>query len=412
MKILVLGAGIVGVTSAWFLAQDGHEVTVIERREGAGLETSFANGGQLAGSSAEPWANPAAIRTALSSIGREDGTLIMRLRADPAMWLWCLRFLRNCTAARARHNRIPLMRLGLHSRAMMEAVLTETAIAFDEERCGILDLVADPRALEREARHGDDGTGREVVDQARCLAIEPALEDCRDKFVGGLYFPTDRSGDAYLFTHALAADCERLGVEFCYDTAISRIRTQGDMISSVEASAGSFTADAYVLCLGSESRRLARPLGLRLPIYPVKGYSVTIPTAGANRAPRVSLSDETRKIVISRLGDRLRAAGTAELAGHDRSLNAVRSRAVLKALLDLFPNGGDAERAEFWTGLRPMTPDGAPILGPSTHLNLFLNTGHGTLGWTMACGTAELLADVIAGRPPAIELNGLTLARF
>lgn len=412
MKILVLGAGIVGVTSAWFLAQDGHEITVVDRREGAGLETSFANGGQLAGSSAEPWANPAAIRTALSSIGREDGALIMRLRADPAMWIWCLRFLRNCTTARARRNRIPLMRLGLHARAMMEAVLAETAITFDEERRGILDLVADPRMLESEARHSDDAIEREVVDRERCLAIEPALEDCRDKFVGGIYFPTDRSGDAYRFTHALAVDCERLGVEFRYDTTISQIHAQGDMIAAVETSAGSLTADAYVLCLGSESRHLARPLGLRLPLYPVKGYSVTIPTAGTNRAPRVSLSDETRKIVISRLGDRLRAAGTAELAGDDRTLNPVRSRAVLNALMELFPNGGDAEQAEFWTGLRPMTPDGAPILGPSTHLNLFLNTGHGTLGWTTACGTAELLADIIAGQPPAIELNGLTLARF
>ena len=411
MNIVILGAGIAGVTAAYFLAKDGHDVVVIDRQPAAGLEASFANGGQLATTSAGPWARPAALKTALKSLGREDAPLIMRLRADPAMWTWCLRFLRNCTTARLVRNTAPLLRLSLHARAMLDDLIAETNIDIAREKRGILDLVYDARALEREARHAGSETC-EVVEAARCLEIEPALAGIAGRFAGGLYFPQDQSGDAYLFTTGLADACLALGVEFRYGVDVTGIESRGGQVERVKTVEGDIAADSYVLSLGSYSSRFVRPLGLRLPIYPVKGYSVTIPTTGYNGAPRVSISDESRKIVISRLGDRLRAAGTAELAGYDVSANLARSGAVLDALMAIFPNGGDAAKAEFWTGLRPMTPDGAPILGRAPLSNLYLNTGHGTLGWTTAAGSGQILADIIAGRPPVVDLTGLTLERF
>lgn len=416
MKVIVLGGGVIGVTTAYYLAQAGHEVTLIERHAEAGQETTFANGGQIAASHVVPWSNPDAPMAILSSIGREDAPLIVRLKADRHMWAWGLRFLRNCSSRRFGVNRERSLRLAAYSREMLRELGRETGIAFDHRTQGILEIFRTPRAFETAARgaeraHAEGGDER-VLDRAGCLEVEPALEGAETEIAGGVHFIDDESGDAHKFTQALARIAAEKGVEFLYDTAIQRLDGDTDRICSVTTDRGPIAGDAYVLATGSYAPLLARPLGLALPIYPLKGYSVTLPVEGHNRSPTTSIADVGRKVVISRLGERLRAAGTAELAGYGTTVNPVRSRAVLRSLLELFPDGGNADKAAFWAGLRPMTPDGPPILGPTRYRNLFLNAGHGTLGWTMACGSGRALADLISGQTPAIDLAGLTLERY
>lgn len=413
MKVIVLGAGVIGVTAAYYLAKAGAEVTVIERQLDVARETSFANGGQLSVRSVGPWANPHAPGVALRSLGRADAPLIMRLRADPAMWSWVVKFLRNCTARRARHNLTLLRRIATYSGDSLAALCEDTAIAFDRRRQGILCLYRDRRSFDKAARELDGAAEMErAVTPAECTRIEPALAEVEAKLSGGIYYPKDESGDARRFTEELAAICREQGVTFAFGTNAVRFRATGDRVTGIETDDGLERADAYLLCLGSFSSRLARGLGIRLPIYPVKGYSVTIPVASQNIAPEVSIHDEELKIVISRLGDRLRAAGTAELTGYDARIDPVRSEAVLKGLFSLFPNSGDPKKATFWAGLRPMTPDGLPILGAARYPNLFLNTGHGTLGFTLGCGSGRVAADLVMGREPAIDLTGLGPERF
>ncbi len=417
MRVAVLGAGVVGVTTAWYLARDGHEVTVFDRQAAAGLETSFANGGQVSAAHAEPWANPQTPRKVLKWLGRADAPLVFRWRRwDPALWAWGLRFLRNCTTARAERNLERTLRVALYSRRMLAALRQETGIEYDQRREGILHVYRDAgefaaarHATEVMTRHGLD---RRVLSADECVQVEPALAPVRKRLLGGTYSPDDESGDAHMFTSRLAALASENGVRFRYGTRIVGLAPAGDAIEGMVTDAGTERADAYVVALGSFSPFLLRPLGLRLPVYPAKGYSGTISTRGAAHAPTVSVTDDENKIVYSRLGERLRFAGTAELAGWDASLTEARAAALVRKARELFPEAGDYGGAELWAGLRPVTPDSVPIIGRGRWRNLFLNTGHGTLGWTMSCGSARIVADLVTGRAPAIEVEGLGPERF
>ncbi|MEO5372978.1 MAG: D-amino acid dehydrogenase [Alphaproteobacteria bacterium] len=418
MKIIVMGAGVVGVSAAHRLAEDGHEVVVVDRRPGAGLETSFANGGQISASHAEPWANPSTPWKALKWLGREDAPLVFRwTRVDPALWAWGLRFLGNCTAARARVNTERTLRLALYSRAALKALRAETGIDYDQRTVGILHIYRDAVEFAHAraaARHmAAHGLARESLTPAECLALEPALATVGRSLAGGLHSPDDESGDAHLFTVRLADLARRAGVTFLFGHEIRALASDGGRITGVVGADGRvLTADAYVLSLGSFSPLVARSVALRLPIYPAKGYSITIDIGTSAAAPTLSVTDDELKMVYSRLGERLRVAGTAELAGWDDRPTPVRADALLRHAREMFPDAGDYGRAQQWAGLRPKTPDSVPIIGRSPLANLFLNTGHGTLGWTMATGSARIIADLIAGRTPEIDLSGLGLERF
>jgi D-amino-acid dehydrogenase len=414
MRIVVLGAGVVGVAAAWYLAADGHEVTVVDRQGAAGLETSFANGGQISASHAEPWANPDAPRTILKWLGREDAPLLFRLRADPRQWLWGLAFLRECLPRRTRRNTIQCLRLALYSRDCLRGLCTETGIEYDRNARGILQIYTDAgefgRAAEAAAMMRDSGIDREVADVARCIAIEPALAQCRERLAGGIYTASDEAGDAHAFTQALAARSAARGVEFRYGLTVDALLHEGDALAGVRCKNGcgeseTVRGDAYVMALGSYSPLLLRPIGVACAVYPVKGYSATIDVGTHRGAPSVSLTDIGAKIVTTRLGNRLRVAGTAELSGYSTDLNAVRCEALARRTFDLFPDAGERSGILYWSGLRPATPSNVPYVGRTRYRNLFLDTGHGTLGWTMACGSGRALADVIAGRPPGVEFE-------
>ena len=412
MKVIVLGAGLLGVTSAYFLRQQGHEVTVVDRQASAAAETSFANGGQISVSHAEPWANPGAPVKVLKWLGKEDAPLLFRLRADARQWRWGLQFLRECTPARTRHNIEQIVRLGTYSRDTLQQLRRDRDIAYDERTQGILhfytsqqefDAAEAPAAQMREL-----GCDRRVISADETVKIEPALAHIRPQLAGATYTSEDESGDANRFARELVKRCEQDGVQFLMSHTVTALRAAGGEIDHVEAtdSEGRFQrlrADAYVLAMGSLSPLLAKPLGIELPIYPAKGYSVTMPVKDASMAHQVSLTDDEFKLVFSRLGDRLRIAGTAELNGYDRDLNRVRCEAIVRRVEELFPGAGDAERAQFWTGLRPATPSNVPIIGRSKVGKLFLNTGHGTLGWTHACGSGKSIARIVAGLAPEVD---------
>lgn len=409
MKVLVLGAGVIGVTSAWYLRSAGHEVTVLDRHSTAGMETSFANGGQISVSHAEPWANPGAPLQVLKWLGREDSPLLFRFRPDLRQWLWGLAFLRECLPARTRRNTRQLVALGLYSRASLQALRAETGIQYDQLARGILHFYTSPRELDAAAESARTlrgyGCEVEMVSKERCLEIEPALRSA--KVIGGSWAPSDESGDAHKFTQGLAALAAERGVKF-RAARILALAAEGGRLAGVRVETADLAeevvkADAYVLCLGSYSPLFARPLGIRLEIYPAKGYSVTMPVADPGRAYNVSVSDGEYKLVFSRLGERLRIAGTAELNGYNTELNEVRCRAILRRALELFPGAGNPQEAQFWTGLRPATPSNVPYIGATRYPNLFLNTGHGTLGWTHSCGSARALADILNGRRPEVD---------
>ena len=412
MKVIVLGAGLLGVTSAYFLRQQGYDVTVVDRQASAAAETSFANGGQISVSHAEPWANPGAPLKVLKWLGKEDAPLLFRLRADARQWRWGLQFLRECTPARTRHNIEQIVRLGTYSRDTLQQLRRDRDIAYDERTQGILhfytsqqefDAAEAPAAQMREL-----GCDRRVISADEAVKIEPALAHIRPQLAGATYTSEDESGDANRFARELVQRCEQDGVHFLMSHTVTALRSAGGEIDHVEAtdSEGRFQrlrADAYVLAMGSLSPLLAKPLGIELPIYPAKGYSVTMPVKDAAMAHQVSLTDDEFKLVFSRLGDRLRIAGTAELNGYDRDLNRVRCEAIVRRVEELFPGAGDAERAQFWTGLRPATPSNVPIIGRSKVGKLFLNTGHGTLGWTHACGSGKSIARIVAGLAPEVD---------
>lgn len=415
MKVIVLGAGVVGVASAWYLAQAGHEVVVVERQPGAALETSFANGGQISVSHAEPWANPHAPTKVLRWLFREDAPLLFRLRLDVRQWLWGLAFLRECLPARARHNTAQLVHLGVYSRAQLTELRRATGIENDHLERGILHFFTDRESFDHAAQtavlmqaHGCDLTMKSA---AEAIAIEPALEPIEDVLQGATYTPSDQSGDAHVFTERLAALAEANGVRFHYGTTVEALRRQGDRIVGVQVRDGQgvheIAADAYVAALGSYTPHLLRPLGLSVRIYPAKGYSITVPIVDASRAPSVSLIDEAMKIVVSRLGNRLRVAGTAEFTGYDLSINRTRCEAILARTQRLFPGAFDPTEPNFWTGLRPATPGNVPLIGRTALRNLYVNSGHGTLGWTLACGSGRALADLVSGREPEVDFEFL-----
>jgi D-amino-acid dehydrogenase len=410
---MVLGAGITGVTTAWYLRRAGFDVSVVDRQGEAGQETSFANGGQISVSHPEPWANPAAPLVALRWLGRAGAPLRLRPRADPAQWQWMLAFLRACLPWRSRRNTAAIAALAVHSLAGLRQLrkLAAIADAYDARAGGILHLFFDARqfarARARVAELSSFGIELRPCSAAQCIAVEPALAALVPRLAGGLHAPGDESGDAMRFSRALAKVLADDGVCFHYGAHIERLRAGGGRIAGVDirhARGGdTLGADAYVVCLGSHGRRLLRPLGERLPIFPLKGYSITAPVADAARAPCVSLTDESRRIVCSRLGERLRIAGTAELNDYSLDIDPARIAAMLEWAATHLPGAIDPARATPWAGLRPATPDGPPIIGRGAHDNLWYNTGHGPLGWTLSCGSASILAALLRGEKPAID---------
>jgi D-amino-acid dehydrogenase len=422
MKVIVLGAGLLGVTSAYFLRQHGHDVTVIDRQASPAAETSFANGGQISVSHAEPWANPGAPLKVLKWLGKEDAPLLFRIRADMRQWLWGLQFLRECTPARTRHNIEQIVRLGTYSRDTLQQLRRDIGIAYDERTQGILHFYTSQQEFDGAeapaAQMRALGCDRRVISADEAVRIEPALRHMRAQLAGATYTAEDESGDANSFARELVKRCEAEGVRFLMSHTVTALRAAGGQLDHVEAtdSEGRFQrlrADAYVLAMGSLSPLYAQPLGISLPIYPAKGYSVTMPVKDPSMAHQVSLTDDEYKLVFSRLttratphapgGDRLRIAGTAEFNGYDRDLNRVRCEAIIKRVEQLFPGAGDSEQAQFWTGLRPATPSNVPIIGRSMLRNLFLNTGHGTLGWTHSCGSGKSIARIVSGLTPEVD---------
>ncbi len=416
MRVLVLGSGVIGVTSAWYLSRAGHDVTVVDRQPEPGMETSHANGGQISWGASTPWAAPGIPLKALKWMFRPHSPLVLRPRLDPAMWSWLFKMLGNCTPARYAINRERLLRLSRYSHDCLVAMRGETGIHYDERTGGVLELFRTQQELDEAADQAAMlarwNVPSRLLDRAGCVAHEPALRAVQNKITGGMLLPGDESGDCLQFTRELARCAETHGVRFALSTRIEQLIADGGRIKGVLTDKSEMNADAYVLACGSYSPLLLRPLGIRLPVYPVKGYSATIDIGNDAAAPAGTLTDVSYKVVITRLGNRLRGAGTAELAGYDLSLRPSRCDTIKHVLNDLFPNAGDLSRAQYWCGLRPMTPDNPPVIGATPYKNLFLNTGHGTLGWTMACGSGKTIADLVSGRKPDIDMDGLTLARF
>ena len=412
----MLGAGVIGVSAAYELAGAGHEVTVVDRQPGPGLETSFANAGEVSPGYSAPWAGPGVPLKALKWLAMHYRPLVIRPNIDLAMIRWSLAMLRNCTTARYEINKARMVRLAEYSRDCLRALRAATGIAYDERTQGTLQLFRTQKQFDDSA--GDiavlraSGVSFELLGQDGCVRREPALARVRQKFVGGLLLPGDETGDCFKFTQALAELAVQRGVEFRFGVAIRGLIRSGERLFGAATDAGTLDADAYVVALGSHSPLLLRPIGVRIPVYPVKGYSITVPITDASGAPESTVMDETHKVAVTRLGDRIRAGGTAELAGYTLKLHEARRRTLAHVVSDLFPGGGDPSRADFWCGLRPMTPDGTPVIGSTPIANLFLATGHGTLGWTMASGTGRVIADIVSGRSPGIDLAGLTVARY
>ncbi len=416
MRVVVLGAGVIGVSTAWYLAQAGHEVTVVDRQPGPGLETSFANAGQVSPGYSAPWAAPAIPVKAIRWLLMRHAPLILRPQLDMAMVRWTLAMLRNCTHGRYALNKSRMVRLAEYSRDRLDDLRDQTGVAYDGRQQGTLQLFRKDRDL---ASVGKDvsvlqaaGVPCEVLDPAGCVAAEPGLATSDVPFVGGLRLPHDQTGDCNLFTQGLATLAAARGVRFLYDTSIERLLVENGRAVGALTPAGAVTGDAVVVAMGSWSPRLVRPLGVRLPVYPVKGYSITADIVDADRAPVSTIMDESYKVAITRLGNRIRVGGMAELSGYNNVLPDRRRQTLMYSAGSLFPGAGDLEYARYWSGLRPMTPDGTPVIGATSVPGLWLNTGHGTLGWTMACGSGRVLADLIDGRPPEIETADLSLARY
>ncbi len=416
MRVLVLGSGVIGTSVAYYLARSGHQVTVVNRQPGPALETSFANAGEVSPGYSAPWAGPGVPVKAIQWMLMHHSPLVIKPMLDPAMWRWGLSMLRNCTEARYRLNKARMVRLAEYSRDCLRALRSETGIRYDERSQGTLQLFRTQKQLDGVAKDTEIlqqyGVPFQVLDRQGYLRYEPALAQVQDKFVGALRLPDDETGDCFKFTQELAERAKQLGVEFRFGVDIQAVERSGGRVSGVRTAEGLLTADQYVLALGSYSTKMLAPLGIRIPVYPVKGYSITVPVTDAAMAPESTIMDETHKVAVTRLGDRIRVGGTAQLSGFDMGLEASRRRTLEFVVNDLFPRGGDVARAEFWAGLRPMTPDGTPIIGGTPIDNLHLSTGHGTLGWTMAAGTGRAMADLISGRAPEIDMAGLTVARY
>lgn len=413
MKVLVVGGGIIGTASAWYLLRAGHDVTVIERLSGVALETSLANGGQISASHSEPWANPGAPIKVLRWLGKDDAPLLFRLRPELHQWLWGLAFLIECLPARTAANIRHCVKLSLYSRDLLQKLRRELALEYDQLEKGILHFYTDPAAFEASlgpaALMRELGCNRRSISAAEAVTIEPALASVKDKIVGGDFCAEDESGDIFKFTAALAEHARIGGVTWLFQHQVLRVLVEGGRATAVELVGQdgwhrTLQADAIVVAAGVHSRALLTPMGIRLPLYPGKGYSATYEIVDPGRANVVSLTDDEHKIVFSRLGNRLRVAGTAELNGYDRSLNAARCQALTRRAQQLFPGVCNYEVPQYWAGLRPVTPSNVPLVGATRVPGLFVNTGHGTLGWTMGVGSGKLIADIVSGRSTDIEL--------
>jgi len=416
MRVLILGSGVIGTTSAWYLRQAGHEVTVVDRQPGPALETSFANAGQLSFGYTSPWAAPGVPLKAIKWLFQEHAPLAIRPTADMAQYRWLWQMLRNCTAGRYAINKARMVRMSDYSRDCINELRAATGIDYEGRQLGTTQLFRTQQQLDAAAQDIEVlrqyGVPYEVLDRQGIVRVEPALAGKADTLVGALRLPEDQTGDCQLFTRRLAALAAAAGVEFRFDQDVAGLERDGDCITGVRIGGRLETADQYVVALGSYSPQLLAPLGMRLPVYPLKGYSLTLPITDAAMAPTSTILDESYKVAVTRFEDRIRVGGMAEVAGFDLSLDPRRRATLEKVVNDLYPHGGDLSRAEFWTGLRPATPDGTPVIGATPYRNLFLNTGHGTLGWTMAAGSGRYLADLMDGRTPQISTEGLDIFRY
>ncbi|MDP3814113.1 D-amino acid dehydrogenase [Pseudomonas sp.] len=416
MRVLVLGSGVIGTASAYYLARQGFEVVVVDRQQAPAMETSFANAGQVSPGYASPWAAPGVPLKAMKWLLQRHAPLAIKATADIDQYLWMAQMLRNCTASRYAVNKERMVRLSEYSRDCLDELRAETGIAYEGRSLGTTQLFRTQAQLDNAAKDiavlQQSGVPYELLDRAGIARVEPALGSVTDKLAGALRLPNDQTGDCQMFTHKLADMAKSLGVEFRFGQNIQRLDFAGDRINGVWIDGKLETADRYVLALGSFSPQLLKPLGVRAPVYPLKGYSLTVPITNAAMAPTSTILDETYKVAITRFDDRIRVGGMAEIAGFDLGLNPRRRETLEMITADLYPQGGDLSQAEFWTGLRPATPDGTPIVGATSFRNLFLNTGHGTLGWTMACGSGRFLADLIGKKRPQISAEGLDISRY
>jgi len=416
MKVLVLGGGVIGVSCAYYLARDGHEVGLVDRQAGPALETSFGNAGEISPGYSAPWAGPGVPLKAIKWMLMTHSPLVIWPMLDPAMWRWGAMMLANCTRRAYALNKSRMVPIAEYSRDCMKALRADTGIAYDDRAQGTLQLFRTQQQLD--GIGGDVevlkqyGVPFEVLDRDGFCAVEPALKLTQHKFVGALRLPNDETGDCFKFSQRLAEMAAAMGVQFRWNTRIDGLQVGGGRITGVFTDAGRLAADRVVLALGSHSPKLLKPAGIDIPVYPVKGYSITVPITDAAGAPESTIMDETHKVAVTRLGDRIRVGGTAELAGYSIALREPRRATLEHVVSDLFPNGGDVSKASFWCGLRPMTPDGTPIIGATPVQGLLLATGHGTLGWTMAAGTGRVIADLVAGRKPDIDVAALGMARY
>lgn len=415
MRVIVLGSGVIGVTSAYYLAQQGASVTVLDRQTGPAEETSFGNAGQVSPGYSTPWAAPGIPFKAVKWMFQHHAPLAVNL--DGSMWQlqWMAQMLKNCNAQHYAINKERMVRVAEYSRDCLRQLRQDTGISYENRSRGTLQLFRKDAQLDAVQRDievlKESGVEYELLDRDGLARVEPALAAAKDKLVGGLHLPNDETGDCYLFTNALAKLAQEMGVDFQFNQNVEKLLVEGDEIKGVLVNGKVLTADRYVLAFGSYSREFLKPLHLDLPVYPVKGYSLTVPIVNPAMAPQSTVLDETYKIAITRFDQRIRVGGMAELSGFNLGLNQDRRATLEMVTKDLFP-GGDLPQASFWTGLRPMTPDSTPIIGGTRYKNLFLNTGHGTLGWTMACGSGKLISDLVMQQQPEISTEGLSLQRY
>ncbi|EKO3637342.1 MULTISPECIES: D-amino acid dehydrogenase [Vibrio] len=416
MEIIVLGSGVIGLTSAWYLSQAGHNVTVIDRQARSAEETSFANAGQVSYGYSSPWAAPGVPQKAIKWLLEKHAPLKIKPSLDPKLLNWTTQMLANCQLSRYQTNKARMLSIANHSRECLIELNKNYDIQYQGRQKGTLQVFRKQKQLQAVEKDmqllEESGTRFELLDVAGCLKQEPGLTPVQDKLVGGLYLPDDETGDCYLFCQQLTELAKSKGVRFEFNTQVQGLLSEGNKITGVKTDKGLLKADAYVVAMGSYSPALLKPFGIDLPVYPVKGYSLTVPIRDADFAPQSTVMDETYKVALTRFDERIRVAGTAELAGFDPSIPEARKATIEMVVKDLFPQGGYFEQAEFWTGFRPMTPDGTPIIGATKLDNLYTNTGHGTLGWTMACGSASLLADIISQRPSKIKTSELNVSRY
>ncbi|WP_441004545.1 D-amino acid dehydrogenase [Pseudocolwellia agarivorans] len=417
MKVLVLGSGVIGVTSAWYLAKSGHDVTVVDRQPSVANETSFANAGQISPGYSAPWAAPGIPAKAIKWLMQELAPLKISTRdLDMETLLWMTKMVANCNSKDYHINKSRMMRVAEYSRNCLRDLRNEINIEYEHRTQGTLQLFRTKSQVKSSKKDiqvlNECGVDHQILTPDQCLAYEPALKHTINKVVGGIRLPNDETGNCHMFVTELAKECEKLGVKFVMNTDIKKLNKQGDEITSVTTDKGEFTADAYLMALGSYSTHMLADIGIKVPVYPVKGYSLTIPIEDYSAAPESTIMDETYKVAITRLGDQIRVGGTAEITSYNLALTEKRRKNIEFSVADLFPHAADLAKADFWTGLRPMTPDGTPILGKTNIENLFLNTGHGTLGWTMSLGSAKFISDIISCKPPDIDDSGLSIARY